>query len=152
MSTHYSGSEEEIRALDAYIKLTRSVQAVKSRIDQHQTGANMSESQFGVLEALYHLGPLSQKLIGEKLLYSKSNIVAIIDALEEIGLVRRQRDTQDRRFIHVNITAKGTDLIRQLLPKHVAAITEEFSCLTSEEQDQLARLCRKLGLNDREQD
>jgi len=147
MSTHYSGTEEENRALDAYIKLTRSVQAVKSRIDQHQTGGNLSEPQFGVLEALYHLGPLSQKSIGEKLLYSKSNIVAIIDALEEIGLVRRQRDTQDRRFIHVNITAKGTDLILQLLPKHVAAITEEFSCLTNEEQDQLARLCRKLGLN-----
>ncbi len=150
MSTHYTGTEENNRALDAYIKLTRSVQAVKSRIDQHQTGANMSESQFGVLEALYHLGPLSQKLIGEKLLYSKSNIVAIIDALEEAGLVLRQRDTQDRRFINVHITAKGTDLIHQLLPKHVAAITKEFSCLTSTEQDQLARLCRKLGLNDRE--
>ena len=147
MGTHYQGSEQEIRALNAYIKLTRAVQAVKSRIDRHKTVEGLNESQFGVLEALYHLGPLSQKSIGEKLLYSKSNIVAIIDALEEIGLVRRQRDTQDRRFIHVNITAKGTDLIHQLLPNHVAAITEEFNCLTSLEQDQLARLCRKLGLN-----
>lgn len=148
MGTHYKGSEEEIRALDAYIKLTRSVQAVKTRIDQHHTAGDLSESQFGVLEALYHLGPLSQKSIGEKLLYSKSNIVAIIDALERDGLVKRQRDAQDRRFINVSITSQGTSLIEILLPMHVKAITEEFACLSSAEQDQLARLCKKLGLNE----
>ena len=150
MGTHYTGSEKEIRALNAYLKLTRSVQSVKTRIDQHQTAGELSESQFGVLEALYHLGPLSQKSIGEKLLYSKSNIVAIIDALEGDGLVIRERDTQDRRFINVNITSQGTALIEHLLPIHVKVITEEFACLSSAEQDQLARLCRKLGLNKEE--
>ncbi len=148
MGTHYTGSEKEIRALNAYIKLTRSVQSVKTRIEKHQTGGTLSESQFGVLEALHHRGPLSQKEIGKKLLFSKSNIVAIIDALEREGLVKRDRDTVDRRYVNVKITRKGTALIEKLLPRHVEAITKEFSVLTSDEQDQLAKLCRKLGLNE----
>jgi len=148
MSTHYQGSKKERRALDAYIKLTRAVQSVKSRIEEHETVRVLSDSQFGTLEALYHVGPLSQKAIAEKLLFSKSNIVAVIDALEEKGLARRKRDTNDRRFIHVHITPKGSKLIEAIIPVHAAAIAEEFSCLTADEQEELARLCRKLGLNE----
>ena len=148
MGTHYKGSEQEIRALNAYIKLTRAVQSVKSRIDLHKTAEVLSDSQFGVLEALYHIGPLSQKEIAQKLLFSKSNIVAVIDALEEKGLARRQRDLQDRRFINVHITPEGSKLLERLLPRHIESITEEFSCLTDTEQDELARLCRKLGLQE----
>ena len=148
MGTHYKGSEQEIRALNAYIKLTRAVQSVKSRIDLHKTAEVLSDSQFGVLEALYHIGPLSQKEIAQKLLFSKSNIVAVIDALEEKDLAKRQRDLQDRRFINVHITAEGSKLLERLVPRHIEAITEEFSCLTDTEQDELARLCRKLGLQE----
>jgi MarR family 2-MHQ and catechol resistance regulon transcriptional repressor len=148
MGTHYKGTEKEIRALNTYIKLSRAVQSVKSRIDLHKTAELLSDSQFGVLEALYHIGPLSQKEIAQKLLFSKSNIVAVIDALEEKGLAKRQRDLQDRRFVNVNITAEGSKLLEGLLPRHIEAITEEFACLTDVEQDELARLCRKLGLQE----
>lgn len=148
MCTHFQGNEAEIRALEAYIKLSRSLHAVKSRIEQHNTVQGLSESQFGALEALYHVGPLTQKEIAEKLLFSKSNIVAVIDALEKAQLAKRQRDTRDRRVINVHITPKGSKLIEEIIPGHAAAITEEFSCLTAEEQTELSRLCRKLGLNE----
>ncbi len=116
MGTHYQGSITEKRALDAYIKLTRAVQSVKTRIEQHKTVEVLSDSQFGALEALYHVGPLSQKAIAEKLLFSKSNIVAVIDALEVNGLAKRERDTEDRRFINVHITPKGSKLIEEIIP------------------------------------
>jgi len=148
MGTHFQGNEAEIRALEAYIKLSRSLHAVKSRIEQHNTVQSLSESQFGALEALYHVGPLTQKEIAVKLLFSKSNIVAVIDALEMAQLAERQRDTRDRRVINVHITPKGSKLIEEIIPGHAAAITEEFSCLTAEEQTELSRLCRKLGLNE----
>ena len=146
MSTHYRGSAKEIRALDAYIKLLRSSQTVSGRVRAHQAISGLNDSQFGALEALYHLGPLPQKIIGKKLLISKSNVVAIIDVLEERDLVKRQRDLDDRRIINVSITQDGSKFVEQALPVHVGAIVEEFSCLTAREQDDLARLCRKLGL------
>jgi MarR family 2-MHQ and catechol resistance regulon transcriptional repressor len=95
---------------------------------------------------LLHLGPLNQTALGEKLLISKSNVVAVIDKLEQRGLVRRQRGTQDRRFVFVELTETGRALIQSLFPGHVRAIVEEMSVLTPKEQEELGRLCRKLGL------
>lgn len=146
MSTHYQGTSEQRRALDAYIKLQRATSSVKSRIDEYQTTGEIGETQFGTLEMLYHLGPLHQKQIGEKLLISKSNVVAVIDKLEKQKLVRRERSEEDRRHIFVHLTDKGRGLVEKILPIHVAAITEEMSCLTADELKELSRLCRKLGL------
>ena len=148
MGTHYKGSRGEIRALNSYIKLLRSSQSVRKRIDSYQTVPGLNDSQFGALEALYHLGPLPQKTIGKKLLISKSNVVAIVDALEDRLLVKRQQDSDDRRLMNVSITKKGRKFVERTLPVHVDAIVEEFSCLTAREQDELARLCQKLGLKE----
>ncbi|MEM7033403.1 MAG: MarR family transcriptional regulator [Chloroflexota bacterium] len=150
MGTHYKGSPEEIQALDAYIKLLRATSSVTTRITKHKSAGDLKGSQFGTLEMLYHLGPLNQNAIGTKLLISRSNVVAVIDKLEEKALVRRERSREDRRCIFVHLTDKGQEVIASLLPAHVAAITKEMSCLTGEEQAELGRLCRKLGLNQSE--
>jgi MarR family 2-MHQ and catechol resistance regulon transcriptional repressor len=148
MGTHYAGPSVEIRALDTYIKLLRAVDSLKARIDSHQTAGDVKGTQFGTLEMLFHLGPLNQNAIGKKLIISKSNVVAVIDKLEKRGLVKRKRSREDRRCIFVHLTESGHDLIQDLLPDHVAAITEELSCLTAVEQEELGRLCRKLGLKE----
>ena len=148
MGSHYAGSPKETRALNAYIKLLRSTQSVTRRISAHRAVTDISSSQFGALEALYHLGPLPQKTIGEKLLVSKSNVVAIVDSLERCAFVKRRQDLDDRRIVNVSITEEGCAYIERTLPLHVHAIAQEFGCLTAPEQDELARLCRKLGLGE----
>ncbi|UCG26569.1 MAG: MarR family transcriptional regulator [Chloroflexota bacterium] len=150
MGTHYTGTAEEILSLSTYIKLLRATESTKGRIECHQTVGDLTGAQFGTLDALYHLGPLHQQAIGEKLLVSKSNVVAVIDKLERRGLVRRQRDEADRRRVFVHLTDNGRALFEELLPGHVAAIAKELSCLTDVEQRELGRLCRKLGLNEPE--
>ena len=147
MSKYYQGSAEEILALNTYTKLLRATASVKTRIDCHQSVGHLSDSQFGTLDMLLHLGPLHQNAIGQKLLISKSNVVAIIDKLEEQGLVRRERSREDRRRILIHLTEEGRKLVLDLFPGHAAAITEELSCLSPAEQQELGRLCRKLGLN-----
>lgn len=146
MSNHYQGTSEEILALDTFVKFVRAFESVKSRIEKQDTVEDLSGSQFGTLEMLYHLGPLNQKDIGQKLLISKSNVVTIIDKLEQRGLVKRQRSLEDRRCVFVHLTNEGQEKVKQILPVHVAAITQEMNRITSEEQKELGRICRKLGL------
>ena len=146
MPTRYRGTDEEVRALDAYIKLLRASESVTARLGRPIGEAGLSWSQFGTLDALLHLGPLCQKDLGEKLLKSSGNITMVVDNLEKRGLVRRERDTTDRRYVTVHLTDEGRRLIETLMPEHVAALREEMSFLTPEEQEQLGRLCRKLGL------
>src|SRR5437879_1514833 len=102
MGTHHEGTRAEVRALDALVKLMRAADSVSARLAETITGAGLSESQFGVLEALYHLGPLCQREIAVKLLRSSGNITLVIDNLEARGLVRRERQQEDRRYITVS--------------------------------------------------
>jgi MarR family 2-MHQ and catechol resistance regulon transcriptional repressor len=88
---------------------------------------------------------MCQTALGSKLLKSSGNITMVIDNLEKRGLVRRVRDSEDRRFIKVVLTQAGKELIARLFPQHLAAIKEELSVLSPEEQETLGLLCRKLG-------
>ena len=146
MATKHAGEEKEVRALDAYIKLMRAAESVTSRTSQNYTEAGLSVSQFGVLEALYHGGPLCQRDIAKKILKSTGNITMVIDNLEKRQLVQRERDSEDRRFITIHLTDQGKALISSIFPKQVAAILAEMAVLTDEEQEELGRLCRKVGL------
>lgn len=145
MGTRYQGTAEEVRALDAYIKLIRAVDSVTGRVHRHLDAVNLTVSQFGVLEALLHLGPLSQREIAQKLLKSGGNITLVIDNLEKRNLVKRDRQTGDRRVVQVCLTEAGQQLIREVFPRHVAAVVEEMSLLNAAEQEELGRLCRRLG-------
>jgi MarR family 2-MHQ and catechol resistance regulon transcriptional repressor len=145
MGTKYKGSKEEVRALNAFIKLERAAESVGGRLGGFVAEAGLSDSQFGALEALYHLGPLHQCELGRKLLRSSGNITMVVDNLEKRGLVRRERGREDRRFVTVHITEEGRRLIGRIFPGHVANIVTQMSVLTAAEQDELGRLCRKLG-------
>ena len=145
MPTHYHGTPDEIRALDTWIKLTRAVDSFGARLADAGTCTGVTVSQFGVLEALHHLGPLRQGEISAKLLRSGGNITLVVDNLEARGLARRERDAHDRRVVTVSLTEAGESLIAELFPQHVRAIVGEMSVLTAEEQETLGRLCRKLG-------
>lgn len=145
MGTHYDGSEAEEAALDAFIKLMRASQSISADMSEHLGEWGLTTSQFGVLEAIYHLGPMHQKRIGEKLLKSGGNISVVVDNLEERDLVERRRRESDRRYVSVHLTDQGEELIDDLMPAHVERIRERFSLLSVEELEQLGELLRRLG-------
>ena len=145
----YQGSDKEIRALNTYTKLMRAAESMTARAHKHLSSAGLTISQFGVLEALHHLGPLSQKDIGQKILRSSGNITIVIDNLEKRKLVQRERDVHDRRYFIVHLTDAGHKMIRKIFPPHAAVITDEMSALTVAEQKTLGHLCKKLGLRDK---
>jgi MarR family 2-MHQ and catechol resistance regulon transcriptional repressor len=147
MGTRFQGSREQKLALDTYIKLNRCLNAIGARIAREcPLPEGLTTSQFGVLEALLHCGPLSQQEVGRKTLRSRGNITMVVDNLERAGLVRRERDMKDRRRYLLHLTEKGGTLIKGYFPLHAESITRSMSVLSVEEQIALGALCRKLGL------
>lgn len=146
MGTHYSGTPEQRLALDTFIKLSRATEVVNARINHHLQNHNLTSSQFGVLEALYHLGPLPVGQLGEKILRSSGNMTLVVDNLVKRGLVTRQRREDDRRCVDVSLTGTGRELVTSILPAHVDGVVEAFAALSADEMEQLGRLCRHLGL------
>jgi MarR family 2-MHQ and catechol resistance regulon transcriptional repressor len=145
MGTNYRGNETEIRALNAWIKMQRASNFLQSWISKPLDKSGVTLTQFGTLEMLYHLGPLCQKTIGEKLLCSPGNISLVINNLEKNGLVERTKDERDRRFYKIRLTNHGTRTIKELLISHVKRIVDAFSVLSSEEQELFSKLCFRLG-------
>jgi MarR family 2-MHQ and catechol resistance regulon transcriptional repressor len=145
MGTHYAGTIEEVRALDVYIKLSRAAESVTQRINGHLQDHNLTISQFGVLEALYHLGSLQPSQLARKVLKSTGNMTLVIDNLVKRDLVMRQRRANDRRCIDISLTEEGLNLIETIFPAHVIGVVNTISALSPDEQEQLASLCRKLG-------
>ena len=146
MAAQFQGNEKEMRALNTYVKLMRAAESMTTRTHEHLSSAGLTISQFGVLEALYHRGPLSQKDIGQKILRSSGNITMVIDNLEKRSLVRRERDQHDRRSFIVHLTDAGNKLIRKIFPSHAALITNEMSVLNATDQKILGDLCKKVGV------
>ena len=145
MPTHYQGDPKTVLALDTFIKFTRASNALQSRLFQCEIIEDLTQSQFGVLETLYHLGPLCQGEVSSKLLTSTGNMTLVLDNLEKRDLVRRVREQSDRRTVRIYLTDKGKELIERIFPAIASEITKEFGVLSVEEQETLGRLCRKLG-------
>ena len=133
-------------ALNSYTKLMRAAETVTGRVSRTMSAAGLTISQFGVLEALHHKGPLCQRDIAAKILKSTGNITLVVDNLEKQGLVKRERTSEDRRYLTIRLTGKGEALIGIVFAEVETAIITEMSALAADEQEILGRLCKKLGL------
>lgn len=139
----------EQRALATYTKLMRAAESVTARTSRQMAAADLTISQFGVLEALLHKGSLCQRDIAVKILKSTGNITMVIDNLEKRGLVIRERVVNDRRFLTIHLTAAGKELVTAVFAQVAVAIVAEMSILNAAEQDNLGRLCRIVGRRER---
>lgn len=131
--------------LKTYTTMMRATESVTSRMHRHLSGYNLTVSQFGVLEALYHLGSLSQRDIGKKILKTSGNITMVVDNLERRQLVVRKKSDKDRRIIMVKLTDEGYRLIHKIFPVHAGIAENIFSVLSNDELEKLGRLLKILG-------
>jgi|SRR5258706_7416289 len=146
MPTHYTGTPRQRRALDAFIKLMRATETLNARLAKALSVTGITPGQLSVLEALLHLGPMHACDLSKKVLRSNANMTTVIDNLQRAGLVSRERTREDRRFVLVSLTPEGRRRIEAVLPAHVVDVTRALSALGAAEQEELGRLCKKLGL------
>jgi len=138
-------SEAEERSLRLWIALARCYATVAREVSSRITDYGLTPPQFGVLEALYHLGPLSLGELATKLLVTGGNITYVMDRLEDQGLVFRDRSGPDRRVVMARLTPQGAELVREVFPGHAAFIADLTTGLTGQEQATLRNLLKKWG-------
>jgi MarR family 2-MHQ and catechol resistance regulon transcriptional repressor len=133
-------------ALSMWVKLARASttfgRLTGKDIEQH----GLTQPQFGVLEMLGHLGPLTIGDIGKRMLVTGGCVTVILDNLEKEGMVERLRSVEDRRVIRVQLTEKGKTTFTKVFQSHAERVAELSSVLSEDEQIQLSKLLRKLGL------
>lgn len=133
-----------------WLLLWKASKTVETRARRSVRAMGLVLSDFGVLEALLHKGPLPVNSLGKKVLLTSGSMTAAIDRLETCGLVERGSDTADRRTRIVHLTYKGENLIRRLFGEHRRDMERAFSHLNERERRSLAALLRKLGRAEQE--
>jgi MarR family 2-MHQ and catechol resistance regulon transcriptional repressor len=138
-------TESQGVALGVWIALARAystyTKAVASKVQEY----DLTVPQFGALEALYHLGPLSLGELADKLLVTGGNVTYVMDRLEEQGLVTRYRSESDRRVVRAKLTQQGSALVARVFPEHAVFIEHLCRHLDADEQQELRRLLKRLG-------
>lgn len=138
-------SDDEERALRLWIALARCYATFSRSVASKVSEYGLTTAQFGILEALHHLGPLSLGELADKLLVTGGNVTFVMDRLEEQGLVRRERSGKDRRVVVARLTDEGRDLISDVFPGHAAFVEGLTEPLDEDEQERLRELLKKLG-------
>jgi MarR family 2-MHQ and catechol resistance regulon transcriptional repressor len=110
-----------------------------------QTGLGLSD--FAIMEALLHKGPLPISQLGGKVLLTSGSMTAAINRLEKGGLVTRVQDQSDGRYCYVHLTKSGRNVIKEAYANHQVNLEKIAKILTSEERKELVRLLKKIGFH-----
>lgn len=141
--TSRSASEEV--ALKLWVILSRAHAAIARHAEADVARHGLTGTEFAILEALYHLGPLLLGQVQQKILVSSGGVTYLVDRLEQKGLVKRQECPNDRRARYAALTAEGERLVSRIFPEHAQHIARAVSGLTTAERAQATTLLRKLG-------
>jgi MarR family transcriptional regulator, 2-MHQ and catechol-resistance regulon repressor len=133
-------------ALKLWVVLARAMNAVSKHVEADVAQYDLTGTEFGILEALYHKGPMLLGEIQRKILVTSGGITYLVDRLVVKGLVRREQCEEERRARYAVLTPAGQSLIKRIFPDHAARIEQAVSGLTAAEQREATQLLRKLGL------
>lgn len=114
-------------------------------VEQSIVAEKLGLSDFMVLEALFHKGPLTMSAVGKKVLLANASMTSAIDRLEKRGLVVRKDDAEDRRIRLIHLTPKGKGLISAVYERHQRHLEQLMADITQTERTQLYRGLKKLG-------
>jgi MarR family 2-MHQ and catechol resistance regulon transcriptional repressor len=107
------------------------------------SGLNISD--FAILEALLHKGPLPINTLGKKVLLTSGSMTAAANRLVVKELVKRVQDSSDGRIFSLHLTKSGRRLISGAFGRHAQNLEKIAAVLSSRERQELVRLLRKLG-------
>ena len=125
--------------------LVRAANALVRQGEADLQRCGLSSTDFRVLEALLHKGPLPVNVIGPKVALTPGAISVAIDRLEKRGLVQREEGARDRRVRTVVLTKEGKKIIDPAFRRHASLLERMFEPLTPDERSVLEVLLKRVG-------
>jgi MarR family transcriptional regulator, 2-MHQ and catechol-resistance regulon repressor len=140
-----ANASQKTDATHVFLILWKTYRAIFSKSEESRKNVGLGDSDFRVLEALLHKGPLPVNVIGEKVELTTGSITTAIDRMEAKWLVVRKNHPDDRRVRLVELTAKGRRLIEKAYAQHSINMEKAMAVLSREERAGLIDLLKRLG-------
>jgi len=146
MTTHYKGSLKEVNVLNSYIKLVRTFESISSCLYMKLAKEGLTESQFYLLDVLYHCGPMNQKDLGKKIFRSEGNITMVVNNLEKRKLIKKKQSEDDKRVYIIKLKNEGRELYEKVFPKFLKTIMSELDGIKEKEHKEFQKICKRIGI------
>ncbi len=118
--------------------------ALSRELSQRLVAHGALKGQWAVLMFLWAQEGQTQRELSRQVAIEDATMVRTIDRMERDGLVRRERNPQDRRQIKIFLTEKGSALRDTLVPEAIAGNQSAMRGLSEDEQRQLLDLLRRV--------
>jgi MarR family 2-MHQ and catechol resistance regulon transcriptional repressor len=132
-------------ALHAWLIMLKAWQSMSHYVFPTLLAEGLGESDFRVLEVLFHKGPMPVNAIGPRVDLNPGSVSVAVDRLYKKGFVGRVESSRDRRVRTVSLTEKGRQMFVPLFRRHTAVIKRAFQDVSSEELHQLELVLKKIG-------
>jgi len=139
------GEKDLATALKTWVVLARAYLAIYKHVAADVARYDLTASEFGILEALYHKGPLLLGDLQRKILVTSGGVTYLVNRLVAKGLVTRESFPGDKRSRFAVLTPEGSALIKQIFPGHAKRLAKVMGELSPKEQRKLTALLRTLG-------
>lgn len=106
---------------------------------------DLTPAHAGVLRLLSHEPELNQRQLADRLQAVPSRVVALVDDLEQRGLVARERRADDRRSHVLLLTTRGRDILAELRAVATAHEAQLTRGLTAQERRTLGELLLRVA-------
>jgi MarR family 2-MHQ and catechol resistance regulon transcriptional repressor len=130
-----------------WLVMWKALSAMARQLDDDLQRCGLSNTDFRVLEALLHKGPLPVNVIGPKVNLTAGAISVAIDRLEIRGLVARVEGKRDRRVRMVALTKEGEKMISPVYSRHAALLERIFEPLSESQRLSLEGMLKAVGKN-----
>ena len=125
----------------------RAAKAIEKVDRESIADAGLNFSDFSIMEALLHKGPMPINTIGQKVLLTSGSMTAAANRLEEKGFITRIQDPSDGRCFYLHLTRSGRRLIKDVFDKHSQNLEKIAAVLNPKERSELVRMLKKIGLH-----
>jgi MarR family 2-MHQ and catechol resistance regulon transcriptional repressor len=137
---------DRITAPRLWLVIAKSYRVLSLLAERSIANTGLCLTDFAVLEALLHKGPLTISEIQAKVRLASGSMTAAIDRLEKLRLVVRKGSPTDRRARVVELTLEGKQLAASCFQRHAEDREALMSALSEREMEQLYGSLKKLGL------
>jgi MarR family 2-MHQ and catechol resistance regulon transcriptional repressor len=134
-------------ARHVWLIMLKALSAIARELDVDLQRSGVSNTDFRVMEALLHKGPLPVNVIGPKVNLTPGAISVAVDRLEVRGLVARAEGKRDRRVRVVTLTKEGEKMISPVYSRHAALLERIFEPLSESQRLSLEGMLKAVGKN-----
>ncbi len=129
----------------ALVAMRRILRAADIHAKRLSKETNLKTSQLLVLQTVYDSGEMTVGEIAEKVNLAQASVTAIIDRLQEFGLLTRQRGDSDKRKVYAHLTEQGIDVLNRAPTALHDRFSERFLALEPWEQMQMAAVLERVA-------